>query len=53
MQIEITQTNLEITEINQNNYITIYIYWEYKLVRSVILYSKMHLFQNKMNEQIN
>ena len=31
-------------------YTYIYIvYWEYKLVRSV----QMHLFQNKMNEQIN
>jgi len=29
------------------------LYWEYKLVRSVFLWSKMHLFQNKMNEQIN
>ena len=31
----------------------LFVYWEYKLIRSVFLLSKMHLFQNKMKEQIN
>ena len=33
--------------------IWLYMYCEYKLIRSIFLLSKMHLFWNKMKEQIN